>query len=258
MTTSTMTSNLQTHGWVLLPSAVDAAFLRDLHRDMETAYRACREIQIKNGIGEGTDGTVHHLPIFGGSFLTFLERNPAADALRDFFGGPYILNSFGGVLNLPSNLSYVGNVHRDQRTFSGNLPLMAQLLVMLDDFTEENGATYFYDGSHRQANKPADDEFFASARRAVGTAGSIVMFNSNVWHAAGVNRSTAPRRALTLVFSVPFMKQQLDYPRALGYERRDSFSPALQQVLGYHARVPASLDEWYQPPEKRFYRRDQG
>ncbi len=84
------------------------------------------------------------------------------------------------------------------------------------------------------------------------------MFNSNLWHAAGVNRSDRPRRALTLAFTRPFVKQQLDYPRALGYDRGDSFSPALRQLLGYNARVPSSLDEWYQPLDKRLYKRDQG
>jgi len=54
------------------------------------------------------------------------------------------------------------------------------------------------------------------------------------------------------------MKQQLDYPRALGYARCEALSPALRQVLGYNARVPASLDEWYQPPDKRLYKREQG
>ncbi len=31
----------------------------------------------------------------------------------------------------------------------------------------------------------------------------------------------------------------------------------LQQLLGYHSRVPASLDEWYQPEKNRFYKKDQ-
>jgi ectoine hydroxylase-related dioxygenase (phytanoyl-CoA dioxygenase family) len=63
---------------------------------------------------------------------------------------------------------------------------------------------------------------------------------------------------LTLAFTRPYVKQQLDYPRAIGYERGESLPPVLRQLLGYNARVPASLDEWYQPPEKRLYRRDQG
>jgi ectoine hydroxylase-related dioxygenase (phytanoyl-CoA dioxygenase family) len=113
-------------------------------------------------------------------------------------------------------------------------------------------------GSHRSADKPSDEQFFKNAARAVGSAGSVVIFNSNLWHAAGANTTRAARRALTIVFTKPFMKQQLDYPRALGYDRASEFSEPVRQVLGYNARVPSSLDEWYQPPEKRLYQRNQG
>jgi phytanoyl-CoA dioxygenase PhyH len=245
-------------GWTILPSAVAADILADLARALDEAYRHQRAIQIRNGVGAGTDGTVHHLPCAGDVFLEFLERGDALPSFERYFDGPYILNTFGGVLNLPNDASYVSRVHRDLRTYSGELHLMVQLLVMLDDFTEENGATYLLSGSHRSREKPADDVFFRDATRATGAAGSIVVFDSNLWHAAGVNRSPKPRRALTLAFTRPFVKQQLDYPRALGYERGASFSPALRQLLGYNARVPASLDDWYQPPERRLYQRDQG
>ena len=251
-------SELDVRGWTLCRSVLSPEMAARLAANLLEAYSHQRQIQIRNGIGGGTDGTVHHLPLMGGSFLDLLERNPCANVLREFFGGPYILNTFGGVLNLPDNLSYIGNVHRDLRTFSGELPLMAQLLVMLDDFTEENGATYLLDGSHKIAAQPLDEEFYARASRAVGPAGSVVVFNSNLWHAAGVNRAKTARRALTLAFTRPFVKQQLDYPRALGEARASAFSPGLRQVLGYNARVPTTLDEWYQPSEKRLYQRDQG
>src|SRR5712672_1916662 len=101
------------------------------------------------------------------------------------------------------------------------------------------------------AQPPRDEDFYRDAVRAVAQAGSIVVFNSNLWHAAGPNRSRGPRRGLTLAFTRPFMKQQMDYPRALGYERAASLSLELRQVLGYNARVPTSLDEWYQTPDRR-------
>jgi len=245
-------------GWTLLPSAVPGDLLERLTRELEDTYVQQRALQIKNGVGGGADGTVHHLPCAGGAFLELLELQPGRLLLEQYFQGPYILNTFGGVLNLPNDVSYVGRVHRDQRTFSDDLRLMVQLLVMLDDFTEANGATYLLTGSHRLATRPSDDVFFRDAARATGSAGSVVVFNANLWHAAGVNRTDRPRRALTIAFTRPFMKQQLDYPRALGYDRGDSLSPELRQLLGYNARVPASLDEWYQPPEKRMYKRDQG
>jgi Phytanoyl-CoA dioxygenase (PhyH) len=249
---------LRESGWTLLRSILPVESVTRLTRELDGAYRDQRGLQLRNGVGEGADGTVHHLPCAGGAFLELLEQNHGQTLLERHFQGPYILNTFGGVLNRPNDASYVGRVHRDQRTFSGDLHLMVQLLVMLDAFTEENGATYLLTGSHRQPERPSNDEFFRGAVRAVGPAGSIVMFDSNLWHAAGVNRSDRPRRALTLAFTRPFIKQQLDYPRALGYECGDSYSPALRQLLGYNARVPTSLDEWYQPPQKRLYKRDQG
>jgi len=249
---------LEQEGWTLLPSIVSAELVARLNGELAVVYQQQRALQLRNGVGEKTDGTVHHLPCAGGAFLELLERNHGQTLLERFFQGPYVLNTYGGVLNLPNDVSYVGRVHRDLRTFSGDVKLMAQLLVMLDDFTEENGATYLMTGSHRLREQPLDDIFFRDAARAVGSAGSIVMFNSNLWHAAGINRSDRPRRALTIAFTRPFIKPQLDYPRALGYDRAESFSPALRQLLGYHARVPVSLDEWYQPPERRLYKRDQG
>lgn len=249
---------LRERGWIRLESVLTADLVCRLIERLEAVYEEQRALQLRNGVGEGTDGTVHHLPCAGGPFLELLERDHGQAVLDAYFGVPYVLNTYGGLLNRPDERSYVGRVHRDQRTFSGELHLMVQLLVMLDEFTPANGATYLLSGSHKRADRPPDEEFFRDAERAAGPAGTIVIFDSNLWHAAGINRSTGPRRALTLAFTRPFVKQQLDYPRALGYDRSDSFSPAVRQLLGYNARVPTSLDEWYQPPEKRLYRRDQG
>ena len=135
---------------------------------------------------------------------------------------------------------------------------MVNMLVMLDDFTLENGATYLLTGSHMQPEKPTDEEFFAKADRAVGKRGSIILFDSMLWHATGENLVGGMRRALTLTFTRPYIKQQLDYPRYMGYERAEEFSEDLRQVIGYNARVPATLDEWYQPPNKRMYKPGQG
>ncbi len=249
---------LEERGWAMLPAVVPPELVGRLRTALDGAADAQQAIRVRNGVDAGADGTVHHLPCAGGVFLEFLERVVALAPLDAFFGGPYILNTYGGVQNPPRQASYVRRVHRDLRTFSGDFRLMAQALVMLDPFTEQNGATYLLGGSHRLRDAPREDRFFAEAERAIGPAGSIVIFDSNLWHAAGVNESDSLRRALTLAFTRPFVKPQLDYPRALGYECAETLSPTLRQLLGYNARVPVTLDEWYQPPDRRLYRRDQG
>jgi ectoine hydroxylase-related dioxygenase (phytanoyl-CoA dioxygenase family) len=249
--------DMEERGWCVVDPPISLDLVSALRRELDVAYDACRALQIAKGLPH-TEGTAHHLVCFGGAFLALLEQFAAHEFIESFFGGNYILNTYGAVLNEPGTTAYVGNVHRDLRSHSAGLPLMMQLIVMLDPFTEENGATYLLRGSHRRPDKPADAEFFERAERAIGPAGRVVAFDSNLWHAAGANRSSTRRRGLTIAFTRPFIKQQLDYPRALGYAAGEKLSPGLRQVLGYNARVPTSLEEWYQPAERRLYHRDQG
>ena len=85
----------------------------------------------------------------------------------------------------------------------------------------------------------------------------ILLFDSLVVHAAAPNRSAAKRRALTLCFGRPFMKPQMDWPRFLPEGAEAGLSEKARQLLGYDARVPASLDEYYQPPERWTFKPDQ-
>ena len=127
----------------------------------------------------------------------------------------------------------------------------------MDDFTVENGGTYLLTGSHLEERKPTDEEFFSNAIQATGRRGDIVVFNANVWHSSAPNTTQEDRRAIPFTVSRSFMKQLLDYPRAIGYDKMDTFTPEMQQLLGYYSRVPASLEEWYQPEDNRYYKKDQ-
>lgn len=244
-------------GWAIFPKVLPCGQVESLRTDLGEAYRVCRQVQEQNGVAQNTDGTVHHVLHLANGFVSFIESLPLIDYLTAYFGGKFILNSYGGVLNLPHEPSYVSNIHRDVRVFCREVPLMINMLVMLDDFTLENGATYLLSGSHQTPDRPEESVFFSQADRITGPAGSILLFNSNVWHCAGQNTSDTQRRALTLTFTKPFIKQQLDYPKVLPAERVAAASEQFRQIVGYKSRVPASLEEWYQPPEKRFYQPDQ-
>lgn len=245
-------------GWIIFPNVLSPALVTDMLEDLSKAWDICREIQRRNGVSCEADLTLHHLVAIAGSFVRLLDEMAPLDAYFEaYFGGKYILNSLGGAINTRGHTSYAHRIHRDIRSYSGELPLLLNTLVMLDDFTEENGATYLGTGTHRKADRIPEEEFYRTASRAVGSAGSVLVFNSNVWHSGGNNLTSKPRRSVTPMFCRPFIKPQFDYPRVLGYERTD-WTPHLRQLLGYNSRIPATLDEWYQPPERRMYLPGQG
>jgi hypothetical protein len=250
---------MESRGWFLFEAALDQTLVARLAADLEAAWATCQAVQARNGIDADANLTAHHVLGQGDSFLDYLEASAPLDPFfESYFQGRYILNSFGGSINLQGRENYFQRIHRDIRSYSDRTPLLLNTLVMLDDFTRDNGATYLLTGGHRHAVRPSDDEFYANATQAVGPAGSILVFNSNLWHAGGRNLTDRPRRSLTPMYCRPFIKPQFDYPRALGYDDGASFTPYVRQVVGYNARVPATLDEWYQPPQRRMYQGDQG
>jgi ectoine hydroxylase-related dioxygenase (phytanoyl-CoA dioxygenase family) len=213
----------------------------------------------QQGMDTGGGNVAHHIVGGDDSAAEFLGMDVADGVISDFLGGRFILNSYGAVNNAPTGsegYEHGQKFHRDVRTYAGSFHLMLNMIVMVDAFTRENGGTYIVPESHRIEARPTDEEMLSRAVQLIAPAGSVVLFDSNTWHAAAPNRTKSSRWALTLTFTRPFMKQQMDYPRLLG--EAYPTSERMRQLLGFNARVPSTMTEWYQPALHRMYKSDQG
>jgi hypothetical protein len=241
---------MSTKGWAHFPSQVSSSLVKDLRKDLVHAIQRCDQIRKKNGVGEVPLGAAHHLVGWEPSFMTLLEELPLLEQVESYLQSPCILNSYGGGFSQPQTESYLLHHHRDTKIFSLGTPSMVNMLLMLDDFTLENGATYILSGSHHVQGKcPSEELFYAAAERFIGKAGDVVLFDGNCWHAAGRNYSSQDRGVLTLTFTTPYMKPQLDYTRLI--QKPEELSSQVKRLLGFQAQIPHSLEEWYQPVEKR-------
>lgn len=252
---------LKNQGFVILRNQLDEKLRSQLSDAVDKAFIKHKIFQEKNNSDIKTDGVALHALLSDDTFITLLNtliENGFIQKLQDnFFNSKCILNSLSALDNLPNQPNFSSNFHRDLRFYSGDFPIMLNCLIMVDDFTVENGGTFLVPGSHLEERKPTEQELFFTAVQATGNKGDILVFNANVWHASAPNYTQDHRRAIPLTLSKSFMKQLLDYPRAIGYDRMTEFNSELQQLLGYYSRVPASLDEWYQPEDKRFYKKNQ-
>lgn len=259
--TEQQSQELKDKGYTIIRNQIDEKWLSILSKEMDKAFLEHRTIQLKNNNDITSDGVALHALLSSPLFIEFLEtllKSGFIKSLQDnFFHSKCILNSFSALNNLPNQPNFSAIVHRDLRFYSGDFPIMLNCLIMIDDFTIENGGTYLLPYSHLEERKPTDEEFFNKAIQATGKRGDILIFNANVWHSSAPNKTQEDRKAIPFTISKSFMKQLLDYPRAIGYDKMDSFSTEIQQLLGYHSRVPASLDEWYQPEDKRYYKKNQ-
>jgi ectoine hydroxylase-related dioxygenase (phytanoyl-CoA dioxygenase family) len=107
---------------------------------------------------------------------------------------------------------------------------------LLDDFTADNGATRVVPGSHRAGTVPRlalpdpaaphPDEVLVT-----GPAGTVVVFNSHLWHGGTQNHSGRPRRALHSYFTRRGHGQQLDQRKYIRPQSLAALSPAAQFIL---------------------------
>lgn len=148
--------------------------------------------------------------------------------------------------------------HMDFPRVLNGYVMSVNVMLAIDEFRADNGATLIIPGSHQKVQPPD----FAKAEQLMVPAtcpqGSMLIFDSTLYHAAGPNTSGADRLAINHQFTRSYVKQQIDYVRALGDEVVLSQPPRTQQLLGWYTRVVTSLDEYYQPAEKRLYRSGQG
>jgi len=248
---------MQTRGWFQFEACLSPAQISQLNEDVLKAYGIRREVQIKNGVSHSMGGTAHHTLGAGDSLDDFINHLPLIEVIKAHFAGQVILLNFGATLNQPGEKPYTHKIHRDIRAFSPDYFLSLNMLVMLDDFTLENGATKVLEGSHHIQAMPSETLFDSHATSLTGKAGDIVLFNSSLAHKGAPNQSSGPRRALTLCFGRPFMKPQMDWQSFIPLETQAHLTPLGRQLLGFNARMPKNLDEYYQPMDNWTFKADQ-
>ena len=148
--------------------------------------------------------------------------------------------------------------HRDFSRVLNGYVMSVNTFFALDDFSAESGGTMFAPGTHQTDRRPSDVYLNAESVTATCPPGSMVVFDSTLWHAAGANRSGKDRLAINQQFTRSYVKQQVDYVRSLGDEVIKAQEPRTQQLLGWYTRVVTTLDEYYRPADQRLYRSGQG
>lgn len=101
---------------------------------------------------------------------------------------------------------------------------------LINDYTEENGGTRVIPGSHRRAELPQDALADCLADHPdqisfTGRAGSVMVFNSHLWHGGRVNRTHSLRRGVLSYFArrgAPYI--QNDHKQLLSQETKARLS----------------------------------
>jgi len=252
VTADEIRTRIAVDGYVILPDILDPPFVERAKRELAQALAA--DTGRYGPRAERDFGMVMLCALHGGSFLDLFDNERLVAPFSAVLGDEWIVYAYTSSSMPPGGGNYSVRIHVDSpRIIPGYVTNMGAT-ILLDDFTEENGATWFLPGSQEQADAPAEEQFYERAQRVIAPAGSVFFFNARLWHAGGTNTTSRWRHALTINACRPYMKQRIDIPRAMSRMDLSGVSDQAKQKLGFFAQPPASLEEYYLPPELRSYR----
>ena len=206
-------SDLREHGICLVTNALPPGQLTDARTAL---YRAARQdsergqqragFALDNGVGNHRVWNVlSRDPVF----VNLVEHPAALRLVKVTIGWPALLGNLSANIALPG--SETGMVHADQIFVPEPWPQRPQginVSWLLDDFTTSNGATEVVPMSHLQNRSPRPDENLQTVP-IIAPAGTMVAFDSRVWHRTGSNRTTEhSRAALFAWYSRPIYRTQ--------------------------------------------------
>lgn len=173
-------------------------------------------------------------------------------------GDTAILHLQNGIVLFSDRPHNQARYHKDfAKNFTSSKILSFNAFIAVDDFTEITGGTWVLPGSHRFSEMPSPAYFEKHGVQIKTPAGSVIFFDSMIWHKGGVNTSGKRRRAINQIYTRPFIKQQIDYPAM--YKGKIDMETKLAQTLGLWTIPPKNLGEYrVDHPSKRTYRGGQG
>lgn len=239
---------IRTIGYAVIDSGFSALDLQTIREKSEEVYaRQVQECGSEESLQRMNDASVARCVVSYDDYFTRLAAHRGLlRVVSKLLGENFILLGQNAILNRADGKHDQVVWHRDltYQHFVSSRPLAVSALYCIDDFTELTGATEVVPASHKVEAFPSREFVEKHQRRVEAKAGSIIVFDSMLYHRGGRNRSGRTRLGINHIFVLPLIKQQIDLPRALGGKFRDD--PVLGRLLGYESAPAASAYLWRQ------------
>ncbi|MDC1263060.1 phytanoyl-CoA dioxygenase family protein [Planktomarina temperata] len=162
-------------------------------------------------------GIIRQIYRYNELFIESVVKKEVTDVVDRFIEDDWIITQQNGShvdKNKNPNGESVGVQvwHRDFvfRHLTTSKPLMINILIPLDKFTKENGATNILPYSHLFPEFPSNEFLTDNLDYAEADLGDMIVLNGLTYHSAGQNLGGMNRRSFNTVFAVPAIRHQVD------------------------------------------------
>ena len=245
-------AHLEREGYAIIRDVLPPEEIEKTKQAMDDVLEAEREIATKYGLqNENLHMTFNAQgkhPHFFGLALRYPEP---VEVIRRILGDDMFAHDVSIRKPLPTGqkdwTKLGGHLHADWHSFTvepfiggKHYPMAIQSAWAISEFSEKNGATYLWPGSHLKNEIPPEqpETLPPGYIRTEAPAGSVILWDSAAWHTSGTNHSDIPRYSLIYYFHRSWLKGFNDSYRLIPAKIRRQMTLEEREFWGLEAKVP--------------------
>lgn len=233
--------NLRIKGFSIESNLLDAAICDSFSKKLEEIYLTQETEFGKENLMKINELDIARMPFLSDRiFFELFMNDLILDLTEKMLGKHFHIHLQNGVINRPRKEHHQTSWHRDlpYQDWVISKPLGINAFYCLTDFTNENGATFVLPYSHRLEYFPSTQFVKENELQIVAGKGSVIFFDSMLYHRAGYNVTAETRIGINNMFVVPIIKQQIDIPA--NFTETD-IDERQAQILGLNFQTPRDV-----------------
>ena len=188
---------------------------------------------------------VYNLLLGGRPFEKAMMNEVALALISYLLGNSCVISSMTAMFKGPGTIKL--DLHADAAPIPPPLPTYAvgaNATWVLSDYSQENGSTCFWPGSHKFCRQPTPEERenLSALVPVTARAGSLIVWHGNTWHGAFPRTVSGLRMNLIMFFCRPFLQQQEWYRDRLSPEVLERNGPRFAQLVGIDLPFPMTVE----------------
>jgi len=219
-------------GFTIVENAIAPGLVDALNTAL---LRLEREFDVKpamNGFEGHKTVRIYNLLAFGAPFTDVPVHANVLPVVEEVLDPGCLISSLSSIAIDPGEIAQP--IHADDMVIplaKPHIPIVCNSMWALTDFTEANGATRLVPGSHLKDN-PVYGGTYDSVPGEMKK-GSVLIWDGSLWHGGGANTTDKRRTGVAMNYCAGFIRQQENQQLGLKPDLVKTFSPRLQELVGY-------------------------
>jgi ectoine hydroxylase-related dioxygenase (phytanoyl-CoA dioxygenase family) len=219
-------------GFTVVENAIEPSLVDALNAALTRLERELDAKPAMNGFEGHKTVRIYNLLAYGAPFAEVPVHQNVLPVVEEILDNGCLISSLSSIAIDPGEVAQP--IHADDMVIplaKPHIPIVCNSMWALSDFTDANGATRLVPGSHVKDN-PVYGGTYESVPAEMKK-GSVLIWDGALWHGGGANKTDKRRTGVAMNYCAGFIRQQENQQLGLNPELVKTFSPRLQELVGY-------------------------